>query len=189
MNTAAHSSASPLLAAIGRSWWVLLLYGLAGIAFGAIAIAQPVAAALALAWVAGVIAAVEGIVSVLALFSKDVPVSKGWLALYAIVSLAFAFVAITNPLATAGAMAVLIGIWMIVAGIFRIVFAIRVRKAIRGEWLLVLSGVLGIVLGVLFLMHPLGGVLVTTLWIGIGALVYGVLQVFAAFKLRKLANP
>lgn len=188
MGDTTNDSSFPVLSAIGRSWWVLLLYGLAGIAFGAVAIARPLSAAAALAWVAGVIALAEGLISIVALFGKDVPVARGWLVLYAIVSLLFAWLALLNPLATAGTLTLLLAAWLIVAGIFRIVFAIRVRKAIKGEWLLILSGILGALLGVLFAMDPLAGMVITTIWVGVGALVYGVLQVVAAFKVRKLAH-
>ena len=60
-----------------------------------------------------------------------------------------------------------LGIWLIVAGIYRIVFAIQVRKVINDEWLLILGGALGILLGVLFLAEPLAGMVTTALWIGI----------------------
>ncbi len=39
-------------------------------------------------------------------------------------------------------------------GIFRIVYGIRVRKEIKGEWLLILSGLLAIVLGVMLVTNP-----------------------------------
>ena len=45
---------------------------------------------------------------------------------------------------------------------------------------------LAVVLGLLFAANPYAGVAVTTLWIGIGSLLYGLLQVLVAFKLRKL---
>ena len=79
----------------------------------------------------------------------------------------------------------MLSFWLIVAGVFRIVFAIRVRKEIVGEWLIALSGVLAIVLGVVFLRNPAIGLFTTAIWIGAGALAYGVLQVFAGFRFRK----
>ena len=51
-----------------------------------------------------------------------------------------------NPLATASVLVLFLAAWLLVAGIYRIVFAIRVRKQIQGEWLLILSGVLAVVL-------------------------------------------
>ena len=51
---------SPLLSAVGRSWWILLLYGLVALGFGIIAIGWPLSAAMALAWTLGVMAIIEG---------------------------------------------------------------------------------------------------------------------------------
>ena len=177
---------SPVVSLLARSWWVLLLYGLVALVFGAVAILQPLAAATALAWAIGVMAVVEGVISLVALFGGNSGVSRGWLAVYALASLVFGVLAVINPLATASVLVLLLAVWLIVAGIHRIVFAVRVRRHIQGEWLLILSGVLAIVLGLLFAANPYAGVAVTTLWIGIGSLLYGVLQVLVAFKLRKL---
>jgi uncharacterized membrane protein HdeD (DUF308 family) len=63
-----------------------------------------------------------------------------------------------------------------------------VRKEIEGEWLIALSGVLAIALGVMFFVHPAAGLVTVALWIGVVALVYGVLQIIAGFRLRKLAK-
>ncbi|QHB73160.1 DUF308 domain-containing protein [Stenotrophomonas sp. 364] len=177
---------SPLVSLLARSWWVLLLYGLVALVFGAVAILQPLAAATALAWAIGVMAVVEGVISLVALFGGNSGVSRGWLAVYALASLVFGVLAVINPLATASVLVLLLAVWLIVAGIHRIVFAVRVRRHIQGEWLLILSGVLAIVLGALLVANPLAGIAVTTLWIGIGSLIYGVLQVVVAFRLRRL---
>jgi uncharacterized membrane protein HdeD (DUF308 family) len=177
---------SPVVSLLARSWWVLLLYGLVALVFGAVAILQPLATATALAWAIGVMAVVEGVISLVALFGGNSGVSRGWLAVYALASLVFGVLAVINPLATASVLVLLLAVWLIVAGIHRIVFAVRVRRHIQGEWLLILSGVLAIVLGALLVANPLAGVAVTTLWIGIGSLIYGVLQVVVAFRLRRL---
>jgi len=177
---------SPVVSLLARSWWVLLLYGLVALVFGAVAILQPLAAATALAWAIGVMAIVEGVISLVALVGGNSGVSRGWLAVYALASLVFGVLAVINPLATASVLVLLLAVWLIVAGIHRIVFAVRVRRHIQGEWLLILSGVLAIVLGALLVANPLAGVAVTTLWIGIGSLIYGVLQVVVAFRLRRL---
>ncbi|MGE8217697.1 MAG: HdeD family acid-resistance protein [Stenotrophomonas maltophilia] len=177
---------SPVVSLVARSWWVLLLYGLVALVFGAVAILQPLAAATALAWAIGVMAIVEGVISLVALVGGNSGVSRGWLAVYALASLVFGVLAVINPLATASVLVLLLAVWLIVAGIHRIVFAVRVRRHIQGEWLLILSGVLAIVLGALLVANPLAGVAVTTLWIGIGSLIYGVLQVVVAFRLRRL---
>lgn len=170
---------------VRRSWWVSVVFGLIGIAFGLLTLAKPFQALVAMAWAFGILALADGIASVLALFDKRVAIPKLWLLFYAIASIAFGLIAVSNPKATAGILFLMLAIWLIIAGVFRIIFAIRVRKEIVGEWLIALSGVLAIVLGVLFLRNPAIGLFTTAIWIGAGALAYGVLQVFAGFRFRK----
>lgn len=170
---------------VRRSWWVSVVFGLIGIAFGLLTLAKPFQALVAMAWAFGILALADGIASLLALFDKRVAIPKLWLLFYAVASIAFGVIAISNPKATAGILFFMLSIWLIIAGIFRILFAIRVRKEIVGEWLIALSGVLAIVLGIAFLRNPAIGLFTTAIWIGAGALAYGVLQVFAGFRFRK----
>ena len=184
-----QESDSQAAQSIGRSWWVFLLYGIAAVVFGLIAIMRPMEAAAALAWAAGVMALVEAGIGIVALFNKDAPVSKAWLAFYILVSIVFGVMAVMFPLAMAGSLVLVLGVWLIIAGIYRIAFAIRVRKVIDGEWWMILGGVLGILLGAMFVAEPMVGVVSTSLWIGIIALAYGLFQIFASFRIKKLAKP
>ena len=63
--------------------------------------------------------------------------------------------------------------------------ATAVRRVANGEWLLVLSGVLTILLGVLFFAKPGLSMEVLMLWVAAGVLVYGLLQIAVALRLRK----
>jgi uncharacterized membrane protein HdeD (DUF308 family) len=186
MSTLERDSVPGFMPLVGRSWWILLLYGILGVIFGFFALARPLAAATALVWAIGVLALAEGLVSLFAAFGNKVAVSRGWVALYAVLSILFGIMAVMNPVATAGALLLFLAAWLIVAGIYRIIFAIRVREEIKGEWLIALSGALSIVLGVLFFMSPLTGLVIAAWWIGAGVMVYGMLQILAAFKLRAL---
>lgn len=177
-----------LLTALGRAWWVLLLYGVFAILFGLLAILSPVGTAAALTWSLGLLAIIEGVISAFAWFDRDSVLPRGWLVLYAVLSLIFGVLALMNPLTMASALILLLAVWLVVGGIYRIVFAIQVRKEIEGEWLLIVSGVLAIVLGLMFVASPVAGLVVTTVWIGIAALVYGCIQIFAAFRLRRLRD-
>lgn len=173
---------------VSRSAWVLFVFGVIAVLFGLSAFAWPARTAVSLAWAFGVMALAEGVISAIALFRKETPVSKGWLALYAIASIVFGCLAILNPVATAGILLMFLAGWLIVAGLFRIVFAIRVRKEIDNEWLLGLSGLLAIALGALFIAYPAKGLVAVALWIGIAALAYGVLQIIAGWRLRGFAK-
>jgi uncharacterized membrane protein HdeD (DUF308 family) len=140
---------------------------------------------VALAWAFGIMALAEGVASVFALFHRHVAISRGWLVLYALASIVFGVLAIMHPLAVANVLLLFIAAWLIVAGIYRIVFAIRVRKEIKGEWMIALSGVLAILLGVMFMAYPLAGLLTLAIWIGAAALIYGVLQLIAGVRMQR----
>src|SRR5215471_2748301 len=59
----------PVLHALARSWWLILLRGLAGIAFGVLAFAWPALTLLTLVLLYGAYALIDGIVALVAAIS------------------------------------------------------------------------------------------------------------------------
>jgi len=172
-----------------RSWWVFLLFGLVAIAFGVATLAWPGKSILALVLTFGILALADGLVSLFSVFRKDIALPNWLLLLYAAVSIAFGVLAILRPVDMGEALLWLVALWLIVAGFARVVFAILVRKVVNGEWLLALSGLLAIALGVLFLARPGVGLLTIAIWIAVGAIVYGLLQIAVALRLRRWQQP
>src|SRR5437868_8051876 len=71
-----------------------------------------------------------------------------------------------------------------VTGILEIVAAIKLRKLINNEWLLVLAGIASVAFGVVLLLQPAAGALVLIWWVGAYALLFGILLVVLAFRMR-----
>jgi uncharacterized membrane protein HdeD (DUF308 family) len=81
-----------------------------------------------------------------------------------------------------------IAAWALITGVFEIVAAIQLRRVITGEWMLILGGLLSIVFSVLLVVFPGVGA-VSVIWlIGIYAVVFGVSEIFFAFRLRGLSH-
>ena len=72
----------------------------------------------------------------------------------------------------------------IVVGAMEVVGAVRLRKVIRGEWLMALGGVASIVFGVLIALVPAVGALAVVLWIGAFSIVIGAMLIALGFRLR-----
>ena len=172
---------------MSRSWWVFLLYGLMAIVFGLFALLQPQATMWVVLVGVGVLALGDGVVSLLTAFRKDVPLPTWLLLAYAALSIGFGLLLVFQTQAVATFVIWLLAAWLIVAGLARIVFAVQMRQVIDGKWLLWLSGLLAIGLGVWFVFNTGVGAVAIAWWLGIGALVYGVLQVAVAFYFRRNA--
>jgi len=168
-----------------RNWWAVLLRGLAGIVFGIIAFFAPGVSFAALVLVFGAYAFVDGIFNVASAIRRRGATDRWWLLLLeGLVGIAAGVATFIWPGITALALLYLIAAWALVTGAFEIAAAIRLRKVITGEWLLVLSGIASIALGVALVIFPGPGALVLVLWIGAYALVSGALLIALSFRLR-----
>ena len=170
-----------------RSWWVLALRGLAAIAFGVITLVLPGVTVLSLLMVFAAYALLGGGASVVGAFSNRKHGGDWWaLLLLGICGLAVGILTIIYPLLTTFALIVLIGVNALISGVFDIVLAIRLRKAIRGEWLLVLNAVISIVFGILILVFPAAGTFALVWMIGVYALLTGILLLTLAWRAYRL---
>ncbi|MBX3158869.1 MAG: DUF308 domain-containing protein [Deltaproteobacteria bacterium] len=164
-------------------WWTIALRGIAAIVFGLLALAAPGAAFFSLVLVFGIYAIIDGILA-LSVGTSAVDHPRGAMIAQGLVSLVAGALALAWPGMTALVLLVVIGLWAIVAGVLEIVTAIRVRKAIRYEWLLGLEGVLSIAFGIALLLSPLAGAIVIGLWVGAYALVLGGMLVATSLRVR-----
>jgi uncharacterized membrane protein HdeD (DUF308 family) len=77
-----------------------------------------------------------------------------------------------------------IAIWAITTGVLELVVALRLRKQLTREWLLIMTGVLSILFGVAIIVNPGAGALAIVTLIGIYALVIGAILMGLSFRLR-----
>jgi uncharacterized membrane protein HdeD (DUF308 family) len=175
------------VAALGRAWWLVLLRGIAAIVFGILAWAWPGATLITLTLFWGAYALVDGIAALWSCWhARDRGKAMWQVILIGVAGIAAGIFTFVAPGITAIALLLLIAVWAVVNGVFQIAAAIQLRKEIANEWLLILSGALSVVFGVLMMLSPGAGALAVLWLIGAFAVVYGVLLVLFAFKLRKL---
>jgi uncharacterized membrane protein HdeD (DUF308 family) len=162
-----------------------VLRGVIAIAVGIIALSLPGITFGALVILFGVYALVDGIAALIAAYrSSRAQEHWGMLLLEGLAGLIAAAVTVVFPPLTALVLVYLIGAWALVTGILEIAAAIRLRRFIAGEWLLALSGIASIILGIVMLAVPLAGALAISVIIGIYALIFGVILVGFGIRLR-----
>ncbi|MBD9370796.1 DUF308 domain-containing protein [Xanthomonas sp. XNM01] len=159
------------------------------IGFGLFTLFRPESTAWALVFGFGVLALGDGVISLVNVFRKDIPLPNWLLGLYAAVSIGFGVLCLKDPHWVVTVLVWLLALWLLLAGVARIVFAAVLGRLMRGQWLLALSGLLAVLLGVLFLARPDLGLATFAVWIAAGALLYGALQIALALRMRRLARP
>ncbi len=171
---------------LAREWWLVALRGALSIVFGIVAFAWPGMTLLALVIFFGAYMFVDGIVALAQAirFRRD---RERWpmLLLEAVLGIAVGIVTFLVPTITALAWLYTIAAWAVVTGILEIVLAIRLRREIKNEIFVALTGILSIALGIVLVLVPLAG-LVAWVWIiGAYAIVFGALLIGLAIRLRK----
>src|SRR5262245_21223688 len=169
---------------LAHNWWAIALRGVAGIIFGILALLMPAITLAALILLFGVYAVVEGIFNVIAALRGHAGAPRWLRLLEGIVSIAAGIIAFVWPGLTAIVLLYVIAAWAIITGVLEIAAAARLHNRIRGEWWLLLGGVLSVVAGLLMMWRPGSGALALVLLIGAYVLLFGIMQVVLAFRLR-----
>jgi uncharacterized membrane protein HdeD (DUF308 family) len=99
------------------------------------------------------------------------------------VTLALGIVVVIRPRDTIYAFAVLLGIWLFVAGLFRIVAAIADHEDTGGtRVLMAVLGLLSVLVGILFLRHTEETVTTLAFLIGLFWVIGGLIEFFTAYS-------
>jgi uncharacterized membrane protein HdeD (DUF308 family) len=172
-----------------RGWWLLLLRGIIAILFGLTLWVEPAISLAALVLLFGAYCLVDGVFAVWTGISGAKDNEHWWLLLlWGLVGIGVGILTFMSPGITALALLFYIAIWAIATGVLEIVGAIRLRKEINNEWLLLLAGLVSVAFGVLIAARPGAGALGILWVIGFYAIVFGVLLLILAFRVRKAAG-
>jgi uncharacterized membrane protein HdeD (DUF308 family) len=180
------SGSAPLVAeGFRRYWWLFLIRGLVGLAVGVFALVYPAATLAAVVFLIGAYLFVDGVITV----AKAVQVLRSdahwWLLLLeGILGIAAGVLIFLWPGLSLVTLALLVGYWAIISGVFTIAAALRLRTYVPGEWLYLLFGVVSVVFGIVVLAAPGTGLVYIDFMISIYGFVMGVTMIALAFRAR-----
>jgi uncharacterized membrane protein HdeD (DUF308 family) len=175
-----------LIPEFSKNWKWMIVRGIVSIIFGIIVVIYPIGAATVLALFFGAYAFADGIFALASIITSSAARKHFWLLLFeGIVGIAVGILTFFLPEITLLGLIILISVWAVVTGISEIIMAIKLRKIIEGEFLIIISGILSIVFGILVFIRPLEGIVVTVYLIGIYAIMFGFLFVFFGISMRK----
>ena len=176
-----------LIETLKRHWWVPVLRGVAAIVFGVIAFVYPGLTVAVLVLLFGAWVLVDGVFRIVgAIGHRASDLDWGWQLVIGILGIIIGFLTFHAPAITALALVIYIAAWALMIGATEIAVAFKLRREIKGEWFLILMGLLSIVFAIMLLWNPLPGALALVWLIASYAIVFGILGVILGFRLRTL---
>jgi uncharacterized membrane protein HdeD (DUF308 family) len=171
---------------VGRAWWWPAIFGVVSIIAGVLVLAWPGPTLVVLAVLFGVELIVWGIYRLIGAitFGDAGGGARTLWAILGVLSLLLGFYALRHIVITLLALGLLLGIFWLVDGIGLIVSAVE-HRGMPGRGISLLSGVLGVIAGLVLLVWPSISILTLAWLAGLWLLVVGVIQIGVAVQLRR----
>lgn len=174
---------------LSRTWWLLLLRGLIAIAFGILIWLQPEISIMALMLIFGAYVLADGVLGIWTAIAGRKEHEDWWvLFIWGGIGVGIGILTFLAPGVTALALLFYIAVWAVATGVLEIVAAIRLRKEIKGEWMLVLGGIVSVIFGILLMAQPIAGALALLWLIAVYGVIFGIFLVILAFRVRSFGK-
>ena len=173
-----------------KYWWLVLIKGIILVALSFFIFGHPVSALVGLALYIGISLMVTGVLLVITgLSNRKEDDQWGWKLAEGIMDVVFAFILLSNPAITATVFPFVVGFWMIFYGIMMFVGSFGNKKdGDKSWWMNLLGGILNVIVGYIIMNDIIAGVFAITFWIGTGVLIFGIVNISAALRMKSLAK-
>ena len=165
-------------------WWILVITGVAWIVVSVIVLDADFDSALTIGYLVAGFLIAAGVMEFV-----TIGLVEGWKWVHAVLGAILVVggvVAFTEPFQTFGTLSWLLGLLLVLKGTFDVVRALATRHEVDLWVLTLIAGILEIALGFWASGYPGRSASLLVLWVGLGALVRGVVQLVLAFQVRKL---
>jgi uncharacterized membrane protein HdeD (DUF308 family) len=166
---------------------LLVAQGVLAVLFGIAALFWPGLTAALFIGLFGLFALVWGLILVIGSFLGIGRKSLWWLeTLLAVLLVGLGVYLLRNPEVTGAVIILLVGFTLVARGIADVITGLfsKEKEVIDNKGLVVIGGVLGLILGVVVLAHPVTTGLVFIWALGLYAVLYGALNIALAFRVR-----
>jgi uncharacterized membrane protein HdeD (DUF308 family) len=175
-----------MLAELGRSWGLVLAFGILSILLGLAAIFWTGPTIVTIAILFAIQLFISGIFAIMRAFAHDVDTGGRILSLIiGILGVIVGFALLREPFQSVIVMAFVIGIYWVAHGIIELVGAFSTK--VGRNWA-IFMGVISIIAGIVILEYPIASLATLALVVGIWLVILGVFELYAAFRLRSLAR-
>ena len=175
----------PAAEALSKQWWILLLAGTFSVVVGIVI--------LSVQWTLADLAAVVSIFFVVngAFRAATPPVDNSgrrWNIGVGVAEILVGIAFLAWPGVSLLTLAIFIGAWVFVHGVFDLAGGISSRHDVKFWWLYVIIGAIEVALGIVLLDRPILSLALAIAVAGVWALVIGTLEIIVAFEVKNLPD-
>ena len=189
MAQTAREETPDLLGVVGRHWGWALAFGVLTVITGILLVVWPHISIL----VAAIFFGIQLIISAIYRFvwAFTAPAAHGWarvlMVIVAILSLIAGLFILRDPVLGILVLAIVLSIYWITTGVIDVLVAIGYHEMPR-RWLVALTGLLGIIAGLVVIANPVFSLLFLAWVLGIWLILFGIITIVRAFMLRSGAT-
>lgn len=154
---------------------------------GLFLVIEPATTLSMISYILGLIILIHGIVNLVRYYvNKDKNNLFDFGLVLGIIEVVVAIIFISTPEFVASIIPLILGIWILVNGIFKLQFALNLKSAQSDSWThsLIIS-IVSIVFGVVLISNPFGGAVIITRIIGIFLIIYAVVDFLQSRTIKK----
>ena len=179
-------AAADALHEVGKSWWIILVVGILSVGLGLLFLLWPGRTVAVVAAIFGIYLLVSGVVQLVQGFNKELSSGERALAvIIGIISIALGVMCFRDGIANGVyILSLFVGFSFLFRGIYQLIVGIQ-NKNVQGRGLLITAGVLGIIVGIVFLVAPFQSISVLAMIAGIWLILLGLIEIFYSFKVKK----
>lgn len=173
---------------LSESWWFVLLRGIFTLIAGVIFLAWPAMSVFSLTIILGVWALVTGAIDSVASLIRIGKHKFSWLMfLGGLLSIIVGIMILRYPMTSIVVLYQLFALWAVITGITQVVMGLFFKSLTSTpRWLIVTSGILSLLLGVILLSNVLAGFIAITWLLGIYGIVVGIFLSVFSFQVRSM---
>jgi uncharacterized membrane protein HdeD (DUF308 family) len=172
------------ISAVAKAWWLFVVLGVICLGVGIATLVWPDKTLLTLGILAGIYLMMVAVLEIIDAIVGE-PGSRALSAILGVITLIVGLIVFRRPGESLLAVVVAVGIFLIAAGVLRVVLAFGVKEG-RG-WGIGL-GAIDAILGIIILAWPGIGLVTFAVFFAISMLFHGVISLVVGFKLRGLRN-
>jgi uncharacterized membrane protein HdeD (DUF308 family) len=184
VNSADQADAADVLREVGRAWWLLAVFGAITLVFGIVLTFKPSSSVHGIAVLFGIWLLILGVVRLIQAIGARGE-RLGYLAV-GLLSILVAILLLHHTTTTIATLGFIVGIFWTIGGVAELF------SGFSGEggtnWFVVLMGVISTAVGILCLVYPSLSLSIICVIVGLGLILYGIVELVVAFRIRSLKS-